>query len=283
MWLIMRENLVTLGGLSAVLLQLTHPAIAAAGTHGSRMRTDLNGRLSRTFAAVYEIIFGDWATASGAIKRIRRIHERVRSDSPDQPYRATDPHLMFWVLATLIYSSVQAYELVNRPLSPRDLKGYYSDMRIFGVAMGIPLDYMPVTWDGFADYFEAMLQGDQLKVSEAGRKLAGFLLDSPTARWTGSAALVTGMLPPRWREAYGLLWGPKEQRHFALAIRLLRSTRSLIPVWARYCPAYNQALQRLVAAPRESRTWVARAVIRASIFLRLPWALPPTAAHARGY
>src|SRR5437867_12410271 len=91
MWLIMRENMTTLGGLSAVLLQLTHPAIAAAGAHGSRMRGDLNGRTRRTFAAMYEIIFGDLATASATIERIHRIHSRVRSDSSEQPYRASDP------------------------------------------------------------------------------------------------------------------------------------------------------------------------------------------------
>ena len=273
MWLIMRENMVTLSGLSAVLMQLTHPAIAAAGAHGSRMRGDLNGRIRRTFAAMYEIIFGDWATASAAIERIRRVHQRVRSQSPRQPYRATDPNLMFWVLATLIDSSIRAYELVARPLSRRDRQDYYTDMKLFGVAMGIPPDCMPATWDDFLRYFEGMVYGDELRVSDTGRKLAQFLLDSGTARWSGSLALVTGMLPQRWRESYGLPWGSKQQRHFALTIRLLRFTRSFIPVWARYCPAYHQALQRLKAAPSESRTFLARAVIRASLLLRLPWAL----------
>ena len=52
MWLIMRENMVPLGAISAVLLQVAHPAIAAAGTHSSRVRSDFNGRTRRTCAAV---------------------------------------------------------------------------------------------------------------------------------------------------------------------------------------------------------------------------------------
>ena len=66
---------------------------------------------------MYEIIFGDLATAYATIERIHRIHSRVRSDSPEQPYRASDPNLLFWVLATLIDASVRTYELVVQPLS----------------------------------------------------------------------------------------------------------------------------------------------------------------------
>ncbi|HLJ49138.1 MAG TPA: oxygenase MpaB family protein [Bryobacteraceae bacterium] len=267
--------MVTLSGLSAVLLQLTHPAIASAGAHGSRMQGDLTGRVRRTFASMYEIIFGDWETAAAAILRIRRIHERVRNDSPQHTYRATDPSLLFWVLATLIDSSIRIYELVARPLSQRDREDYYADMKLFGAAMGIPPDFMPQSWDDFQRYFEAMINGSELVVSSAGRKIAGFLMGSRIARVTWSAAVVTGMLPARWREAYELPWGPKEQRRYAIAIRVLRIARSLGPAWLFFCPAYHQALQGLIAAPRESRALPTRMFIRFSILLRLPWALCP--------
>jgi len=280
MWLIMRENMVPLGAISAVLLQVAHPAIAAAGAHSSRVRSDFNGRTRRTFAAVYEIIFGDTATASLTIERIHRIHNRVRRESGEQPYRASDPDLLFWVLATLIDCSVRTYELLVGPLSLRDREDYYADMRLFGTAMGIPPDFMPPTWAGFEQYWEAMVNGDRLRIGETGSKLARFILGSAGARWSGSAALVAGMLPERWRKAYGVAWGPKEQRRFAWTIRAMRLVHQFMPASLRYCPAYHQALVRLAAAPRESKTLLACAIGWTSRLLRLPWVLAPAQDHS---
>jgi len=149
MWMIMRENMATLGGLSAVLLQLVHPAIAAAVAHSSRARKDPGGRIRRTFAAMYEIIFGDFAMARDTVERIHRIHSRIAGRGEGQSWQATDPSLLFWVLATLIDSSIRTYELIVGPLSIRDRRDYYVDMRVFGATMGIPYTHMPETWEDF--------------------------------------------------------------------------------------------------------------------------------------
>ena len=277
MWMIMRENMATLGGLSAVLMQLTHPAIAAAGAHGSRMRSDPGGRIRRTFAAMYEIIFGDLHTASNTAERIHRIHAHIRGEFEEQAYRATDPALQFWVLATLIDASIRTYEVIVEPLSLHDREDYYEDMRLFGAAMGIPMSAMPRTWQEFEVYFDGMLNGDQLRVGDAGLKFAQFIMGNRVACWTGSASMVAGMLPPRWREAYGLKWGIKERHRFGLTIRVLRFAHRLMPASVRYCPAYHQAMLRLSAAPSESKTFGTGAMIRISRLLHLPWALEPEA------
>ena len=152
-------------------------------------------------------------------------------------------------------------------------------MRVFGAAMGIPPDFMPQTWDGFVRYFEGMLNCDQLRMGESGRKLAQFILGSAAARWSGSAALVTGMLPQRWRDAYGLPWGPSEQRRFSWIMGILRFAHKRMPASIRYCRAYHQGLVRVGAAPRESKTFAATAITWVSRLLRLPGALAgiPTA------
>lgn len=273
MWMIMRENTAVMGGLSAVLLQLAHPAIAAAGAHSSRMRSDSYGRMRRTFAAMYEIIFGDFATANAAADRIHNVHIRIQGSADGESWRATDPDLMFWVLGTLIFSSVRTYTLLAGPLTVEDKRDYYRDMRVFGATMGIPLETMPETWEEFENWFEGMLSGDRLRVSDAGRRFAEFVLENAAARCSGSAALVAGMLPARWREAYGLSWKAKDRRRFLFAVHALRFGRRLMPPSVRYCPAYHQALRRLSAAPRESKTLVAGAIIGVSRLLRLPWAL----------
>ena len=275
MWMIMRENMATLGGLSAVLLQLAHPAIAAAGAHSSRMRRDPGGRIRRTFAAMYEIIFGDLAMAGATVERIHRIHRNIAGKGEGESWRATDPSLLFWVLATLIDSSIRTYELLVEPLSLQDRRDYYVDMRVFGATMGIPYYFMLETWEDFEIWFDGMIHGDELRISPAGRRFAEFIVNNPVARWTGSAVLVGGLLQPRWREAYGMPWTQKQERRFQLAVVVLRGMRRLMPPSVRFCPAYHQALRRLSAAPPESRTLVTGAMIRISRVLGLPWALEP--------
>jgi len=118
-----------------------------------------------------------------------------------------------------------------------------------------------------------MLNGDELRISPAGRRFAEFILNNSIARCTGSAALVGGLLPPRWREAYGITWTVTDQRRFRLVVFALRCAHRRMPTSFRFCPAYHQALIRLRAAPRESKTLTAGAVIRISRLLGLPWAL----------
>src|SRR4051794_30089346 len=52
MWRIFGETAVSLGGMRAVMMQLAHPAVAAAGIQSSNFRDDFIGRAWRTFATM---------------------------------------------------------------------------------------------------------------------------------------------------------------------------------------------------------------------------------------
>ncbi len=281
MWLVMREMAAPFGAIGAVLLQVAHPAIAAAGAHGSRFQGDFRGRTQRTFNAMYEIIFGDLDSAMKTIERIHHIHARVKGEAKDgsgQRYSGTDPDLLFWVLATLIDSSVKMYDLVIRPLSSRDREDYYQDMKTFGVAMGIPPGFMPEDWTAFETYFEGMVNGEKLRIGPTGRRIADFIRHSAAAKYTSTAALAAGLMPPRWREAYGLPWGKWDVFRFERTIAAMRFAIHRMPLSMRFCPAYHQALVRTAGAPKESKTLVTRAVTWSCGLLNLPFVLPAQAA-----
>jgi uncharacterized protein (DUF2236 family) len=277
MWMIMREMSVPFGSLSAVLLQVAHPAIAAAGRHSSCLETDLRGRITRTFSAIYQIIFGDLDTALETIDRLHSLHLKIRGSEregrKETQYSATDPGLLFWVLATLIDSSVRVYELVVAPLSLQDRNDYFQDMKTFGVAMGIPPEYMPGNWPAFVRYFEAMLTGDRLRLGQAGHRLGRFIVKNPLARFTLAGIFLGGLLPERWRREYGLPWGGWEKLCFQRVVACVRFLLKRMPPSMRFCPAYHQAMLRTGCAPRESKTAGTRMITRFCEMLNLPFCL----------
>ena len=69
MWRVFREVLLVASGGRGILLQIAHPAVAAAGIQNSNFQQDLIGRARRTFASVSEWIFGDLELAIETARR----------------------------------------------------------------------------------------------------------------------------------------------------------------------------------------------------------------------
>ena len=101
MWRISRERVVPLGGLSALLLQLAHPLVAAGVAEHSSFHQDPVKRLKRTLELLLVTTFGDARQVGEMTRRIAGIH-RVVSGSLQQDvgewrrgtrYSATSPEL----------------------------------------------------------------------------------------------------------------------------------------------------------------------------------------------
>jgi uncharacterized protein (DUF2236 family) len=115
-----------LGGGAAVLLQVAHPLVASGVAEHSGYDRDLWRRFVGTLRALYLITFGDKAEAEHAGARVRAVHARVHGRTraqlgqfpPGTQYSASDPELMLWVHATLVHSSLAAYERFVAPLAP---------------------------------------------------------------------------------------------------------------------------------------------------------------------
>ncbi|HLE30361.1 MAG TPA: oxygenase MpaB family protein, partial [Anaerolineales bacterium] len=159
-WRVNREWLTALAGPRALLLELAHPLVAAGVVGHSHFRRDPLGRLYRTLRAMTDVTFGKPAQAYETARHIHACHRRVTGTLAKEvgpylagtPYRANDPLLKLWVLATLIDSSLRTYDLLVAPLSLADRRAYYDDSQCLARLLGIPPDLTPPAYEDFCNY-----------------------------------------------------------------------------------------------------------------------------------
>jgi len=216
-------------GLRALLLQLWHPAIAAAVATHSEVARDPWHRYQATVAFITNVTYGEHDEADLAIRRVRAVHATVRGvDSRGTHYTADDPALLAYVHATLVDSALCAAEVYGPRLSPAERDRYVAEMARIAEALG--LDDPPRD----AASANALITDDPARSeTRAGRDLAWLLALPPLPLWM--------------RPAYGVL--------FASAVDLLPRECAvdlgLLPVWSPVRPAVratNTALLRTASA-----------------------------------
>jgi uncharacterized protein (DUF2236 family) len=274
-WTIMRETALLFGGPRALLLQLAHPAVAAAIDRHSAIRSDPIGRSARTFASVYALCFGDLETALGVVRAVERRHTVVVGTTDrDEPYRALDPRLLRWVHATLLDTTEFIFRTFVRPLTADERAAFHEDSKLVQIAFGVPPDEVTPSPAAFDAYVAAVLASDELRVTAhaaaqwemlrtqnpSNALLGAFLLpatsrlrvamDAPPSRVFFPALLrlfAAGTLPERVRDAYGLRWTVADRAAFASAVAAIRAGYTLLPESVRYHRAYREAMARVGA------------------------------------
>ena len=238
-WQINRELLLELSGMRALLMELAHPLVAAGVAKHSDFRKRAFKRLYRTMGLMSCITFGSRKAASLAVQRIHQCHSSVQGElrqpagchPSGRVYNANDPQLKFWVLATLIDSSLCIYELFVRPLSVEEKESYYQDSRRMGLLLGIASARMPADYGSFVAYHETMLSGGTLVVSAQAQEVAAALLAGPLrGRIVRAASFVSiGLLPKDLRVAYGLSWNESQQKRLLKLATISRRLRPWLP------------------------------------------------------
>ena len=239
-WKIHRELIVTLGWGRAILLQLAHPGVAAGVHHHSSFRGSLRASLRRmrsTVRAMLWLTFGDDEQMLTAAAGINAIHARVRGAG----YSAGDPELQRWVHATLLDSIPLAYERLVGPLSDAERDRFCAEAAIIEPLLGVPAGRLPRDAGQLAAYMDETLSGGRIVVTDTSRALARAVLYPP--RWylawpafRPMQLLAIGTLPPRIREAYGLPWSARDEGALARWTSVLRTSRRLLPPFAREWP-----------------------------------------------
>jgi uncharacterized protein (DUF2236 family) len=255
-WRVNREGVLLLGGGRALLLQVGHPLVAAGVADHSNYREDPFGRLYRTLDTVTTIVFGSTPEANEAAERLHRVHTRVKGDAEDgTPYVATDPDLIMWVHATLVDTSLLVYETYIGALGLEDRNRYYEEQKILGDAYGVPYDQQPATYADFKEYFDEMVNGGTIRVTDALRDVSAAtmrprlpvpVVGRPAVEYFN---LVTAALMPAWlREELGLPWGPTRARLHAAQRRVIRRLIPVLPSLLREFPPARSAERRVRAA-----------------------------------
>lgn len=239
-----REAVVLLGGGRAILLQLSHPFVAAGVDDYSNFTSDILKRLYRTILFMNNLVFQDRETAREALKQFHAMHKRIRGSlgkrsghlSPDTTYSGIDPQAKLWVYATFVDTNLVVYQKFIKPLTPTECQKYYRDTLVLARLMEIPGEILPPTLAEFREYMKTMFAGETLAVTNTAKKLADAVLYPDVGLFpTLSAGLLrtvtAGLLPDRFRREYGLSWDVKKElfvRGFSSSTRLLRP---FVPSW----------------------------------------------------
>jgi uncharacterized protein (DUF2236 family) len=230
-----REGVLVLGGGRALLMQLAHPAVAAAVADHSDFESDPMKRLRATLEATYTIVFGTDEAAAATADGIKRIHDHVNGPT----YRASDPALLCWVNATLTDTALRVYSSLVKPLTPADAERYYEETTQVAALLGCPRDDQPASLAEFREYMRDMVA--TLSVSDTARRMAVSVLhprmtvlaEPPLALFR---FVTVGMLPPRVRDQYGLSWDHRHDQFLRLGTTVTRTMLPLVPPPIRRAP-----------------------------------------------
>ena len=258
MWRINREAVLLGAGPAALLLQIAHPLVAEGVAHHSTFEQDPWRRLHGTLATTMDLVFGDGRSAEHAVRRLNGIHRVVRGDVIDEQaravattFRALDPELLLWVQATLIVTSVQAYERWVGRLATHEKEQFWQEARRVGVRLGIPLALSPANWSAMGAYWRRMLEANgPIHATPTARRLSGHIVRPPFPFVPGvliDLAALPGLalLPARLRDEFGVTW---RRRHAALARLLdfaIRTWVRIVPVSMRQMPQARRAFARV--------------------------------------
>jgi uncharacterized protein (DUF2236 family) len=243
------ESALMFGGGRALLLQLAHPLVAAGVAAHSGFRHDPLLRLERTMDLMLALVLGDQQQAREMLRRFHAAHVPIRGALAEEagkygagtPYNAADPALRLWVLATLIDTTLLAYERFVAPLTPGDRTRFYADSLVFARRMGLGAGVMPPTLEEFRGYMDGMLHGDTLVVNATARELAQAVLHPhvslvPRTGIRVAGFVAAGLLPPWMRAAYGLPWNARRQRALDQLSWTLRTVHPILPKAIRLMP-----------------------------------------------
>lgn len=255
LWPVIGDGAAMLFAPRAVMLQLAHPQISAAGVSSSNVTEQFVPRAIRTFRSSQNMIYGDTAAVEAQARRIYAIHARVRgSVATREPapfagksYHGLDHGLLRWVLATIIESHLYAQELVFPSRGPDALAKLYEELCVFGELFALPRSAMPNDLAGFRRFFAEELS--RMTVGPAGFELGQFLQNWVPRPRLPAEIWVVGILPDRFRQAFGSPWNRTRAAAFDAMVTALRIGVRAVPEEARKIPIYRAALRRVAGKP----------------------------------
>ena len=265
-WKMYREPFILLGSSRALLLQIAHPAIADGVKNYSDFQNNMAGRAHRTFTSMIRIWFGDKTTAINSAKRLYNIHSMIRGtaaweiedETIYRPYCAADSDLLFWVLATMIDTTILVTEKIRGKLPEEAKNTFFEESKITAQLMGIPLEDYPTDLDAFYRRYHAVLNGESLNVGKTGALISKAIFKIPYPIRKFLQLIAGGFLPSKIAGQFDLQLNLFSQRVFNFIISISKVSYQFTPPFLKYASAYHQANYRIAKAKGAKTTFLER-------------------------
>jgi uncharacterized protein (DUF2236 family) len=219
---VQREFAVAFAGPRALLMQATHPVAFAGFFASTTALEDPYPRLERTARVLQAIAWGTREEADAATAPVRAVHAKVRGRLREPvgrfpagtPWRADDPELLLWIIATLVDSNLLVYERYVGPLTRAEKEAYWQDFRTVGEQFGLARADSPADFAAFQAYMRDMLRSGDLAVDRRARELAVDIVMRPPLPPALLPVrelvnqITIGLLPAEVRRLYGFYWDP---------------------------------------------------------------------------
>src|SRR3954449_483445 len=161
---VQRGFVVAFAGPRALLMQAAHPVAFAGFFASTTALQDPYPRLERTARVLTAVAWGTKEEADAATAPVRRVHGRMKGALREPvgrfpkgtPWRADDPELLLWIIATLVDSNLLVYQRYVGALSRDEQEAYWQDFRVVGTLFGLSLNDSPPDMDAFEAYIRGV-------------------------------------------------------------------------------------------------------------------------------
>lgn len=244
-WRVFKNNIALgVGGIAAVLMEFAEPRIRSGVWDHSTYKVDPIGRTMRTGVASMVACYGAASAARRMIQGINTMHARVNGRTPGgEAYRALDPELLDWVVATAWYGFLTSYDRFVTPLSEADKSRFFREGQTVSKLFGAQV--YPQSTHEFASMMEARaarfephpIVEEFLAIIASGKVLA----IAPKFLHRSLARASVSILPPLIRERLAL---GKAYDLTAMDRLMFRTAGALFERWAdRKSPACQASVR----------------------------------------
>ena len=142
-----------IGGIAAVLLELTEPSVGSGVWDHSNFKTDTFGRLQRTGYAAMVTVYAPKDIAEKMIAHVVKMHAQVKGTNfIGQSYYANDPRLLTWVQSTALFGFTEAYSKFVKPLSTLQKDSAFIEGQTSAKLYGA--QNLPKSWNEWEQLYE---------------------------------------------------------------------------------------------------------------------------------
>jgi uncharacterized protein (DUF2236 family) len=172
----------------------------------------------------------------------------IEDETIYKPYCAGDPDLLFWVLATMIDTTLIVTEKIKGKIPLKEKEQFFEESKITAQLMGIPLEHYPENLDAFYLRYNDIVNDNTLLVGKSGAAISKAIFNLPFPIRAFLKLIAGGFLPMHISNQFGLKLSQFSKSIFNLIIAFSKLNYKLVPDFLRHASPYHQANYRISKA-----------------------------------